>query len=171
MSNNDNEDRRDFLFLLANAMGLVGAGFFALPFVRSLKPSKEAGFAREVFVDVSDIAPGGSRTVMWQGKPVVVRRRTEAEIADAREKDINGMRDPESDESRTVNPEWLVVIGICTHLGCLPREERQEEGAGWFCQCHGSRFDVSGRIVSGPAPSNLVVPPYVFTDAKTIKIG
>ncbi len=169
----DNEDnRRNFLITLANAMGLVGAGIFSLPFVKSLRPTKEASYSAEVYVDISDVMPGESRTVMWQEKPVVIRRRTQKEISEVRAADLSELRDPEPDISRVQDPEWLVVIGICTHLGCLPKEERgSEKAAGWFCPCHGSRFDVSGRVLNGPAPVNLVVPPYSFIDEKTIRIG
>jgi ubiquinol-cytochrome c reductase iron-sulfur subunit len=164
------EGRRDFLFILASAMGLVG-GFYCLKtFIKTLHPAKDTAMSSKVYVDLSGIAPGETHTVSWQGKPVAVHHRTPEEIERAANADISNLRHSEEDRERTVNSEWLVVVNVCTHLGCIPKEQK-EPGTGWLCPCHGSRFDVSGRIISGPAPSNLVVPPYTFVDENTIRIG
>ncbi|MBL29110.1 MAG: ubiquinol-cytochrome c reductase iron-sulfur subunit [Rhodospirillaceae bacterium] len=107
---------------------------------------------------------------MWRGKPVFVRHRTEAEISDAENADWEDLRDPQPDSARVIKPEWLIVVGICTHLGCIPLGY-QGDYHGWFCPCHGSHYDKSGRIRKGPAPLNLAVPPYQFLDDTTIRIG
>jgi ubiquinol-cytochrome c reductase iron-sulfur subunit len=120
--------------------------------------------------DVSDVPMGKTITVKWRGKPVFIRHRSAAEIATENAVPLAHLRDQETDEERVVNPEWLVVLGICTHLGCVPINNAGEFH-GWFCPCHGSHYDVSGRIRKGPAPLNLEVPPYKFTDAAKILIG
>jgi ubiquinol-cytochrome c reductase iron-sulfur subunit len=104
---------------------------------------------------------------MWQGKPVFVRKRTQAEIDAVRSIDFSTMKDPQDDAARVQKPEWLIVIGVCTHLGCIPNSE----GAGYLCACHGSVYDASGRIIKGPAPANLPIPPYVFDTDTRITIG
>jgi len=118
---------------------------------------------------------GQSITVVWRGTPVFVRHRTEQEITAARAVDISTLRDPVPDEDREIKPEWLVLVGICPHLGCIPLGQKsgQPRGqwGGWFCPCHGSQFDTSGRIRKGPSPTNLAVPPYKFTDETSILIG
>ena len=121
-------------------------------------------------VDVSTIERGQSVTVLWRGKPVFIRRRTEEEIAKAREVDLKELKHPEKDEDRARNPEWLVMLGVCTHLGCVPLGDKGEYG-GWFCPCHGSHYDTSGRIRKGPAPTNMEIPKYEFVNSNTIKIG
>lgn len=121
-------------------------------------------------VNVSEVQLGQSITVLWRGKPVFIKRRTEEEIAKARQVDLKELKDPEKDEDRAKNPEWLVMVGICTHLGCVPLGNKGEYD-GWFCPCHGSHYDTSGRIRKGPAPTNLEVPKYEFVDSNTIKIG
>jgi len=121
-------------------------------------------------VNISEVQPGQSITVLWRSKPVFIKRRTEEEIAKARQVDLKELKDPEKDEDRAKNPEWLVIVGICTHLGCVPLGNKGEYG-GWFCPCHGSHYDTSGRIRKGPAPTNLEVPKYEFVDSNTIKIG
>lgn len=167
--------RRDFLFLATGAMGLVGVGAVAWPFIDSLNPTADLMELATVDVDLSPIETGQAITVMWQGKPVFVRRRTEEEIAAAREVEVSDLPDPAADEERVTREEWLVVIGICTHLGCVPvgnkpSEQRGDYG-GWFCPCHGSHYDTAGRIRRGPAPENLPVPTYQFVDDTTITIG
>ena len=126
-------------------------------------------------VDLSPIEDGQSITVVWQGNPVFIRHRTAKEIEEAEAVDVAGLPDPEADDKRIEKPEWLVVVGVCTHLGCVPKGQRPGEprGAfgGWFCPCHGSHYDTSGRIRRGPAPKNLPVPPYVFLEDNLIKIG
>ena len=107
---------------------------------------------------------------MWRGKPVFIKRRTQDEIAEARSVDLKDLPHPEKDEDRAKNPEWLVMLGVCTHLGCVPLGDKGEYN-GWFCPCHGSHYDTSGRIRKGPAPTNLEVPKYEFLNSNTIKIG
>ena len=121
-------------------------------------------------VDVSAVQPGQSITVLWRGKPVFIKRRTEEEIQKARQVDLKELPDPEKDEDRAKNPEWLVMLGMCTHLGCVPLGNKGEY-EGWFCPCHGSHYDTSGRIRKGPAPTNLEIPKYEFISDSTIKIG
>ena len=107
---------------------------------------------------------------MWRGKPVFIRHRTSKEISEAQSVPLGELKDPELDEGRVQKPEWLIMVGVCTHLGCVPIGEKGEYG-GWFCPCHGSHYDTSGRIRKGPAPTNMEVPKYVFLNSKTIKIG
>ena len=121
-------------------------------------------------VDISQIEPGKAITVLWRGKPVFVKRRTPEEIAEAKSVSLNELKHPEKDEDRVKKEEWLVMLGICTHLGCVPLSNKGEYN-GWFCPCHGSHYDTSGRIRKGPAPTNMEVPKYEFVDNNTIKIG
>ena len=121
-------------------------------------------------VDISQIEPGKAITVLWRGKPVFVKRRTPEEIADAKKVKLESLKHPEKDEDRVKKEEWLVMLGICTHLGCVPLSNKGEYN-GWFCPCHGSHYDTSGRIRKGPAPTNMEVPKYEFVDNNTIKIG
>ncbi len=167
--------RRNFLFLTAGAMGTVGAGMAALPLIRAMGPSRTERAAAPLEVDLSPIAPGQAITVFWRGKPIFIRHRTEEEIARARDVDPATLRDPQSDSERVHKDAWLIVIGVCTHFGCIPRgqkpADRKGDYGGWFCSCHGSHFDISGRIRKGPAPKNLSVPDYVFIDEDRIKLG
>lgn len=167
--------RRDFLYLTAGAMGIVGAGAGICPFIKSMNPSDDVLSLSTVDVDISNIQPGQTMTVMWRGKPVFVRHRTPEEIEAAKHAALKSLPDPQTDESRTKDPKWLVVVGICTHLGCIPTQRKgmsQEDAGGWLCACHGSRYDTSGRIVAGPAPHNLAVPTYKFlNDNKLLRIG
>jgi len=171
----DGETRRDFLFLSAGAMGAVGAGIFAWPFIDSLNPSADTLALSTTEVDLSPLAVGQAITVVWQGKPVFIRRRTKDEISKADDVDLSTLRDPQKDSDRVTNPEWLVMVGICTHLGCIPlgqkSNDQKGEYGGWFCPCHGSAYDTSGRIRKGPAPKNMTVPPYEFLNDTTIRIG
>ena len=121
-------------------------------------------------VDISNVEKGQSITVLWRGKPVFIRRRTDEEIAKARDVNLDELKHPEKDEDRAKDPEWLVMLGVCTHLGCVPLGDKGEYG-GWFCPCHGSHYDTSGRIRKGPAPTNMEVPKYEFVNSNTIKIG
>jgi ubiquinol-cytochrome c reductase iron-sulfur subunit len=167
--------RRDFLYLASGAMGAVGVAAVAWPLVDTLNPSADVLALASTEVDLSPIQEGMAITVTWRGKPVFVRHRTEAEIEQARSVDVGDLRDPQADADRVQEAPWLVVIGICTHLGCIPlgnkpSEPRGEYG-GWFCPCHGSHYDTAGRIRKGPAPENLPVPQYQFVDDTTIKIG
>lgn len=171
----DGQTRRDMLFLTAGAFGAVGAGVFAWPFIDSLNPAADTLALATVEVDLSPIQPGQAITVMWQGKPVFIRHRTPVDIEAARAVDVASLRDRESDEDRTQKPEWLVMVGICTHLGCVPQGQKDAdvkgEYAGWFCPCHGSHYDTSGRIRKGPAPKNMAVPRYQFLSDTMIRIG
>ena len=177
-SGQDNgETRRDFLLYATTALGAVGVGLAAWPFVHSMNPAADVLALATIEVDLSAIEVGQSITVMWRKKPVFIRRRTvqEIEMAQAADSELGAMRDPQKDEERVQKPEWLVLVGICTHLGCVPQgqrpgEERGEFG-GWFCSCHGSQYDTAGRIRKGPAPKNLEVPDYAFLDDTTIRIG
>ncbi|GAB4575758.1 MAG: ubiquinol-cytochrome c reductase iron-sulfur subunit [Rhodothalassiaceae bacterium] len=164
--------RRDFLYIATAAMGAVGAAYVAWPFIDQMNPSKATLALASIEVDLSPIAPGQSIKVMWRGKPVFVRNRTEKEIAEAKAVDISTLRDPETDEQRTLpgHENWLVMIGVCTHLGCVPLGEAGDFG-GWFCPCHGSHYDTAGRIRKGPAPRNLDVPQYAFVSDDRIVIG
>lgn len=171
----DGETRRDFMQLTAGAFGALGGALAAWPLINSLNPAKDTLALSTVEVDISAIAKGQSKTVMWQGKPVFVRHRTEEEIEAAKTVDVASLTDKESDADRVQKPEWLVTIGVCTHLGCIPKGQKMTDNHGdydgWFCPCHGSHYDTSGRIRKGPAPKNLAVPPYTFVNDTTIKIG
>ena len=174
-SGDEEGGRRDFLVLAATAMGAVGAASFVWPLIDSMNPSAEVLALSTIEVDLEPIATGQSITVVWQGKPIFVRRRTEAEIATAKQDDGVDLRDPQTDSQRAQKPEWLILIGLCTHLGCIPLGQKatdnKGEFGGWFCPCHGSHYDTSGRIRRGPAPRNLPVPPYKFLDDNKILIG
>jgi len=169
------ETRRDFLGLTAGAMGAVGVSVVAWPFIDSMNPAKDTLALSTVEVDVSALEPGQAITVMWRGKPVFIRHRTEEEIAEAEAVDVSDLRDKQTDEERVKKAPWLVMVGICTHLGCVPVGQKEGEAkgdfGGWFCPCHGSHYDTSGRIRKGPAPKNLAVPPYEFSSDTLIKIG
>lgn len=168
----DEVTRRDFMVLTASSMTAVGAACAVWPLVDSLNPSSDVLALSSIEVDISSIQVGQSRTVQWRGKPVFIRNRTQAEIDEANSVKVSDLVDPESDEMRVKkgHENWLVTIGICTHLGCVPLGE-QGEYNGWFCPCHGSVYDTSGRIRKGPAPLNLEVPPYEFITDTKIKIG
>lgn len=170
------DSRRDFLGMTAAAFGAVGAGSVAWPFINSMNPAKDTLALATTEVDLTPIQPGQSVTVMWRGKPVFIRRRTAKEIEDAKAVDVATLNDPESDSDRVKNDEWLVLIGVCTHLGCVPSGQKVGESRGeyngWFCPCHGSHYDTSGRIRKGPAPKNLAVPEYeLLNNNQLIKIG
>ena len=121
-------------------------------------------------VDISQIQPGKSITVLWRGKPVFIKRRTPTEISEAQSVSLDDLKHPEKDIDRVKKAEWLVMMGICSHLGCVPLSDKGDYN-GWFCPCHGSHYDTSGRIRKGPAPWNMEVPKYEFVNANTIKIG
>lgn len=163
------QDRRDFLTTLTICFGAAGAAGAAWPFLSSLAPTASMQAQKTTTVDLSQIPVGTTKTIMWQGKPVFVRHRTPAEIAAATAADGGDLKDPQTDAIRAQKPEWLVMLAVCTHLGCVPIPGG--EYSGWLCPCHGSQFDSAGRIRKGPAPTNLEVPPYTFVDANTLKIG
>jgi ubiquinol-cytochrome c reductase iron-sulfur subunit len=176
--------RRDFLYYATAGAGAVVAGAAVWPLVNQMNPSADVLALASIRVDVSGVQPGTQLTVLWQGKPVFIRSRTEAEIAAAREVDVETLPDPvaqnenlagaalATDENRALDETgtWLVQMGICTHLGCVPLGEQGDFG-GWFCPCHGSHYDTAGRIRKGPAPRNLPIPVAEFVDETTIKLG
>ena len=170
MSDEKKPKRRDFLFTASYAIGAVGIGATAWPLVDQMNPDRSVKALASTEVDVSSLEPGKSITVLWRGKPVFIKRRTQEEIAEARSVKLDDLKDPEKDEDRAKNPEWLVMLGVCTHLGCVPLGDKGEYN-GWFCPCHGSHYDTSGRIRKGPAPTNLEIPKYEFVNNNTIKIG
>lgn len=165
--------RRDFLILSAQGMGAVAAGALIWPFIDSMNPSADVLAMASTEVDLTPVAEGQEIKVMWRGKPVFIRHRTAKDIAAAGEVDVATLRDPEPDSARVKKgkEQWLVMVGVCTHLGCIPLGNGAGDYGGWFCPCHGSAYDSSGRIRKGPAPTNLVIPPYEFTGDTKIKIG
>jgi ubiquinol-cytochrome c reductase iron-sulfur subunit len=168
MAENDtlgDSNRRNFLIKVTSAVGGAGVVAAAVPFVASMNPSSDVLAKVTTEVDLSGIPENGVHTVAWQGKPVFIFHRTPEEIKAMEASD--GGFEPEPDSKRVKRPEWLVVVGICTHLGCVPNKE----GPGWTCHCHGSQYDDSGRVVRGPAPHNLAVPPYRFIADDKIIIG
>ena len=164
------ETRRDFLYLATGVVGAVGAAISVWPFIHQMNPSASVLALASTDVDLSRIEEGQSITVLWRGKPVFVRHRTPSEITEAEDADFNALPDPQSDMERVKRREWLILVGVCTHLGCVPLSHRGDY-QGWFCPCHGSHYDTSGRIRKGPAPANLAVPEYVFLDETTVRIG
>ncbi len=170
MEEDKKTNRRDFIFTASYALGAVGVGAAVWPLIDQMNPDASVKALASTEVDVSRVEKGQSITVLWRGKPVFIRRRTEEEIAKAKDVKLEDLPHPETDEERAKNPEWLVMLGVCTHLGCVPLGDKGEYG-GWFCPCHGSHYDTSGRIRKGPAPTNMEVPKYEFVNANTIKIG
>ena len=162
--------RREFIFTATYAVGAVGVGATVWPLIDQMNPDASVKALASTEVDVSNVEKGQSITVLWRGKPVFIRRRTNEEIAEARDVNLEELKHPEKDEDRAKDPEWLVMLGVCTHLGCVPLGDKGEYG-GWFCPCHGSHYDTSGRIRKGPAPTNMEVPKYEFVNSNTIKIG
>jgi ubiquinol-cytochrome c reductase iron-sulfur subunit len=167
--------RRDFLYLTAGAVGAVGAATTLWPLVDSMNPAQDTLAVAETEVNIANVESGQAITVVWRGKPVFIRHRTAVEIEDAQNTDLADLRDKQTDKERVKRPEWLVMVGVCTHLGCVPlgNAEGQPTGdyGGWFCPCHGSHYDESGRIRKGPAPTNLEIPPYEFLTDDVIRIG
>lgn len=176
MSDNVDDDkkvtRRDFMTLTASSVAAVGAACVAWPLVDSLNPAADVLSLASIEVDLSHIKLGQTMTVKWRGKPIFIRHRTSEEIDAVREVKLSELPDPEKDEDRVKSgkEQWLVTIGICTHLGCVPVSD-QGDYEGWFCPCHGSHYDASGRIRKGPAPLNLAVPSYEFISDTKIRIG
>ena len=178
----DGGTRRDFLLLAATALGAVGAGSAAWPLISSMSPARDTLAAgAPVDIDISHIQPGQQIVVLWRSRPIFIMHRTEEELQKLQAAaDANPLRDPNSGAlqqpdyaknwHRSIKPELLVLVGICTHLGCIPLAH-QGNYDGWFCPCHGSQYDSSGRIRQGPAPANLPVPPYAFLSDSKIQIG
>ena len=171
----DSNNRRDFLYLSSMTIGGVGVAVFMWPFLKSMNPAEDTLALGSTEVDLSDISIGQSITVKWRGRPVFIRRRTQEEIVEANSVDVASLRDPMEDKDRVQQDEWLVLEGVCTHLGCVPLGQKMTdtkgEYNGWFCPCHGSHYDTSGRVRKGPAPDNLPVPPYKFISDTKIIIG
>jgi len=170
MAEDKKTNRRDFIFTASYALGAVGVGAVVWPLIDQMNPDASVKALASTEVDISGVERGQSITVLWRGKPVFIRRRTDDEIAKAKEVNLKELKHPEKDEDRAKDPEWLVMLGVCTHLGCVPLGDKGEYG-GWFCPCHGSHYDTSGRIRKGPAPTNMEVPKYEFVNSNTIKIG
>ncbi|MDR9395478.1 ubiquinol-cytochrome c reductase iron-sulfur subunit [Roseovarius sp. SYSU LYC5161] len=187
MSHADDHEgtRRDFLYYATAGAGAVTAGAAVWPLVNQMNPSADVQALSSIRVDVGGVQPGSQITVKWLGKPVFIRRRTADEIETARAVDLADLPDgiarndniagdvPANDENRAMDDsgEWLVQMGVCTHLGCVPLGNGAGDFGGWFCPCHGSHYDTSGRIRKGPAPENLPVPVAEFVDESTIKLG
>ncbi|KAF0704332.1 hypothetical protein DYB28_001010 [Aphanomyces astaci] len=148
----------------------TAARLAVIKFVGSISASADVLALSTAEFSLASIEPGSTITVKWRGKPIFIKHRTEAEIAKARDVDLSQLRDPESDEVRVQDPKWLVILGICTHLGCVPTSNAGEY-EGWFCPCHGSHYDLSGRIRKGPAPLNMEIPPYKFVDGDRVLLG
>ena len=169
------KSRRDFIVIASYSMGAVGAGAAIWPIINQMNPAADTLAMASTEVNIGALEIGQALTVKWRGKPVFIRRRTDTEIDDARKVEISSLRDPQSDEDRVKKDEWLVVLGVCTHLGCVPLGQKIGDGkgdyGGWFCPCHGSHYDTSGRIRKGPAPTNLEVPKYKFVGNDKIIIG
>ncbi len=183
---NDAGTRRDFLYYATAGAGAVATGAAVWPLVNQMNPSADTRALASIFVDVSGVEVGTQLTVKWRGKPVFIRRRSPEEIEAARAVELSdptiidamaqNANKPDADASdanRTLDEagEWLVMIGVCTHLGCVPIGNAAGDVGGWFCPCHGSHYDTAGRIRKGPAPRNLDVPVAAFEDESTIKLG
>ena len=165
--------RRAFSYFVVGAAGATYAAAIkagAVDFIQSMNPSKDVQAMANIEVNLNDIAEGSTLTVKWRGKPLFVRHRSEAEIESAVKDDSADLKDKQNDASRVKDPKYLIVLGICTHLGCVPLKNQGAFG-GFFCPCHGSHYDTSGRIRMGPAPLNLEVPPYKFLDDGVVLIG
>jgi ubiquinol-cytochrome c reductase iron-sulfur subunit len=179
------DTRRDFLYVATGAAGAVLMGAAVWPLIDQMNPSADVLALASIEVDIGDVEPGTQLTVKWRGKPVFVRRRTEDEIAEARAVSLDDLKDQgaenqnlpadadASDQNRSLDEsgEWLVMIGVCTHLGCVPIGNGAGDFGGWFCPCHGSHYDTAGRIRKGPAPLNLEVPLVAFVSDTVIKLG
>ena len=171
----DKPTRRDFLYITTGAFGAVGAASVAWPLIDQLNPDASVKAVSTIEVDISSIEPGSFLKVAWRGKPIYIRRRTSEEIAEAEKDDNVSLPDPQKDIDRVLKKEWLVVVGVCSHLGCVPLGQKigdsKGEYGGWLCPCHGSHYDTSGRIRKGPAPLNLEIPPYKILSDDIIRIG
>jgi ubiquinol-cytochrome c reductase iron-sulfur subunit len=173
-NNGDNTvNRREFVNFCAMGMAAVGAASITVPLLDSFNPSADVLAMSSTEVKISSVQPGQEMRVMWRGKPIFIRRRTAEEIKIAQDIEVASLIDPQLDSDRVKKgkEEWLILIGICTHLGCVPQAVFSKTDDGWFCPCHGSKYDTSGRVIKGPAPLNLAVPPYQFINDDTIKIG
>jgi len=179
--------RRDFIYIATGAVAAIGAGLAAWPFIDQMNPSAAVLALASIEVDIASVQPGQQVVFKWRGHPLFVRRRTPKEIEESKAVNVADLPDPlarnanlpdnapATDASRATKPEYLVLVGVCTHLGCTPTvstpQSPQGEYGGWLCHCHGSQYDTAGRIRKGPAPQNLLVPPYAFIGPTKIKIG
>lgn len=165
--------KRDFITLTASSMAVIGAASIAWPLIDSLNPAADVLALSSTEVDLSNIKEGQTIKVVWRGKPVFIKHRTSTEIQESIATNITDLRDPETDAQRVLagHAQWLVMIGVCTHLGCIPIVDNGDYPDGFFCPCHGSHYDSCGRIRKGPAPKNLVIPPYSFVAENKILIG
>jgi ubiquinol-cytochrome c reductase iron-sulfur subunit len=178
-------NRRDFLYLATGTVGAVGAAAAAWPFISQMNPNAATRALASIEVDVSSVEPGQAITVKWRGKPVFIRNRTDKEVEEAKAVALTDLKDPGAEnenidasapatnENRSAGEgkeNWIVMIGSCTHLGCVPVGLAGDFG-GWFCPCHGSHYDTAGRIRKGPAPKNLFIPPFEFVSDTSVKIG
>ena len=186
MSVNESADpnRRDFLYIATGAVGAVGAVTLLWPFIDQMNPDAATLALADIEVDVSQVAEGQSIIAKWRGKPVVIRQRTQKEVQEAKDVQVDQLKDPIArnanlggdapaiDENRSApgKEQWMVMIQVCTHLGCIPLGESGPYG-GWFCPCHGSVYDTAGRIRQGPAPENMAIPPFEFTSDTTVRVG
>ena len=166
----ETSERRDFLFTASYALGAVGIGAAVWPLIDQMNPDASVKALSTTEVDISNVSLGKTITVLWRGKPVFIRKRTQKEINEAQNIKLEDLKDPQKDQDRVKKAEWLVMVGVCTHLGCVPLGNKGDFD-GWFCPCHGSHYDTSGRVRKGPAPTNLEIPKYEFIDNNTIKIG
>ena len=178
----DTATRRDFIYVATGGMAAVGAAAAVWPFIDQMNPTASVLALSSVEVPLAAIQPGQNVVVKWRGHPLFVRRRTPKEIAEAKAVDVSTLPDPlanndglpdnapATDANRATKPEWLVLIGVCTHLGCTPTAFEGDYG-GWLCHCHGSMYDTAGRIRKGPAPRNLEVPIYTLLSDTRIKVG
>ena len=171
----DPASRRDFLGIAAATMAGIAAAIAVWPLIDSMQPAKDTLALSSIEVDLAPVQLGQRLTVKWRGKPVFVDHRTPEEIKGAESVDVAILRDPQPDSARVKKAEWLIVVGVCTHLGCVPLGQKSTDPrgdfGGWFCPCHGSQYDTSGRIRQGPAPKNLEVPAYEFISDGKVKIG
>jgi ubiquinol-cytochrome c reductase iron-sulfur subunit len=168
----DDPSRRDFIHIVAGAAAVGGAAAAAWPLIDQMNPAADTLATASIEFDLSKVALGQEVTILWRKQPLFIRHRTPAEIARAKADDKASLKDPQTDAERVKagHAEWLILLASCTHLGCIPLFGQGEFG-GWFCPCHGSQYDTSGRIRKGPAPLNLVVPDYAFLNDTTVKIG
>jgi ubiquinol-cytochrome c reductase iron-sulfur subunit len=173
----DGVRRRDFINIAAVSAAGVGAAALVYPLVNQMNPSADVLALASIDVDVSAIQPGQAVKTIWRKQPIFIRHLTPAEIREANSVDVSSLRDPETLADRTAEgkPQWLITLGVCTHLGCVPlgiaEGENRGDYRGYFCPCHGSHYDTAGRIRRGPAPINLEVPEFEFTSDTTVRIG
>jgi ubiquinol-cytochrome c reductase iron-sulfur subunit len=171
----DGATRRDFIHVASGTMGAVGAACVAWPLIHQMNPAADTLALASTEFDLSGVEEGMTVTIVWRGKPVFVRHRTAKEIEEAAAVDVNELRDPQADSDRTTKPAMLILVGVCTHLGCVPLGQKatdpRGDWGGWFCPCHGSHYDTSGRIRKGPAPANLQVPPHEYISDTVVRIG